>query len=72
MEVGENMSQNKKNKKFNKFLNYIYEPYNNQKLTISRALHFTKFYALMVLIIEVIVCTILKLKVTQYSSNLVN
>ena len=68
------MSQNKKNKKFNKFLNYIYEPYNNQKLTISRALHFTKFYALMVLIIEVIVCTILLIisAVVENSSSLLS
>ncbi|MGM9858039.1 MAG: DHH family phosphoesterase [Bacilli bacterium] len=53
------MSQNKKNKKFNKFLNYVYEPYANQKLTISRALHFSKFYSLIALVIEVVVCTIL-------------
>ena len=68
------MSQNKKNKKFNKFLNYIYEPYNNQKLTISRALHFTKFYALMALIIELIVCTILLIisAVVENSSSLLS
>ena len=58
-EVGEILMPDKKQKKFSKFLDYIYEPYNNQKLTISRALHFSKFYTVIMLVIQVLIASIL-------------